>query len=243
LLAFAGRLRDRSGGKPVGIKLCIGNPWEFFGICKAMLETGFLLDFVVIDGKEGGTGAAPEEFSDNVGTPLREGLLLARNALVGCGLKDQVRIVASGKIVTGFDMARCIALGADLCNAARTFMFALGCVQSRRCHLDTCPTGVATQNAGRQRGLDIDDKSQRVRRYQAATLRSLMELVAAAGLESPGDIGPQHIIQRLSPTETSSYASLYPLLDTGELRDGARDPWYREQWQLARAESFALPAL
>jgi glutamate synthase domain-containing protein 2 len=240
LIIFANRLRELSGGKPVGIKLCIGHPWEFLGICKAMLETGIFLDFVIVDGKEGGTGAAPEEFSDNVGTPLRDGLLFARNALVGSGLRDQVRIVASGKIVTGFDMARSMALGADLCNAARTFMFALGCVQSRRCHLNTCPTGVATQDHWRQRGLDIDEKAQRVRRYQSAACNSLMDLVAAAGLESPADIRPRHILHRLSASKAESFADLYGFLDNGELGNGARDPWYREQWSFARAGSFAL---
>jgi len=238
LMTFAGRLRKLSGGKPVGIKLCIGHPWEFLAICKAMLETGIVFDFVIIDGKEGGTGAAPEEFSDNVGTPLRDGLLFARNALVGCGLKDQVRIVASGKIVTGFDMARTMALGADLCNAARTFMFALGCVQSRRCHLNTCPTGVATQDDWRQRGLDIEDKAKRVRRYQSATCNSLMDIIAAAGLDSPAAIRPQHIKHRLNARDTATYAQLHTLLEHDELKDSAHDPWYREQWQLAQAGSF-----
>jgi glutamate synthase domain-containing protein 2 len=239
LLEFSARLRELGQGKPVGIKLCIGHPWEFFGVCKAMLETGILLDFVVIDGKEGGTGAAPEEFSDNVGTPLREGLAFARNALVGCGLREQVRLAASGKIVSGFDMARAHALGADWCNAARPFMFALGCVQSRRCHLDTCPTGITTQDPSRQRGLVVGDKGRRVARFHAATLRSLMDLVAAAGLESPAALGPQHISQRVGPARADTFAVLYPRLDKGELRDGARDPWYREQWQRARADSFA----
>ena len=239
LIEFAAELRRLSGGKPVGIKLCIGHPWEFLGICKAMLECGTLLDFVVIDGKEGGTGAAPEEFSDNVGTPLREGLVFARNALVGSGLKDRIGLAASGKIVTGFDMARCLALGADWCNAARPFMFALGCVQSRRCHTDTCPTGVATQDPSRQRGLVVADKSKRVASFQTATLRSLMDLVAATGLETPAALTPAHISQRVGPTQSATFAELYPWLEPGELRDGARDPWYREQWQRARVESFA----
>jgi len=239
LLELVSRLRDLCGVKPIGIKLCIGHPWEFLGICKAMVETGILLDFVVVDGKEGGTGAAPEEFSDRVGTPLREGLVFARNALVGCGLKEQVRLGASGKIVTAFDMARTMALGADWCNAARPFMFALGCVQSRRCHTDTCPTGVTTQDPSRQRGLVVEDKSRRVARYQAETLNTLMELVAAAGLNAPAELRPDHIIHRVGTTETATYAQLYSLLEPGELLEGARDPWYREQWQRASADSFA----
>jgi len=203
-----------------------------------MLSSGVVLDFVVVDGKEGGTGAAPEEFSDNIGTPLREGLLFVGNALEGCGLKAQIRIGASGKIVTGFDMARCLALGADWCNAARPFMFALGCIQSRRCHTDTCPTGVATQNASRQRGLVVDDKSKRVANFHAQTLDGLLELVAAAGLPTPAALRPEHVMRRITATETAPFAKLYPFLQTGELLDEARDPWYREQWNRASADSF-----
>jgi len=239
LLEFAGRLRDLSSGKPVGIKLCIGHPVEFLAICKAMLQTDSLLDFVVVDGKEGGTGAAPEEFSDNMGMPLREGLLFVRNALEGCGLKDRIRVGASGKIVSGFDMARCMALGADWCNAARPFMFALGCVQSRRCHTGKCPTGVATQDAFRQRGLVVEDKSQRVARYQAQTLDSLLALVAAAGLPGPAALRPDHVFRRTSATEVQAFSGVYTLLERGELLDQARDDWYRRQWIQSRADSFS----
>jgi glutamate synthase domain-containing protein 2 len=238
LLSFAGELRRSSDGKPVGIKLCIGHPWEFLGICKAMLETGVLLDFVVVDGKEGGTGAAPEEFSDSVGTPLREGLVFVRNALVGLGLEEQIRIGASGKVVTGFDMLRNLAIGADWCNAARPFMFALGCVQSRRCHLDTCPTGVATQDPLRQRGLDVDGKAVRVARYHAETLRHLMNLVAAAGLDSPADLRPEHVHRRVDEGETRTFASSYTFLTPGELLRGARNAWYAEHWRRAQADAF-----
>ena len=239
LLEFADRLRQLSTGKPVGIKLCIGYPSEFLAICKAMLETGILLDFVVVDGKEGGTGAAPEEFSDNVGMPLREGLIFVRNALAGSGLKERVRIGASGKVVSGFDMAMCLGLGADWCNAARPFMFALGCVQSRRCHTDRCPTGVATQDAWRQRGLVVEDKSRRVARFHAQTIDGLRALVAAAGLPSPSALGPEHLYRRTSASETRPLTQVYTWLRAGELQDGAQDPWYREQWTRARAESFA----
>lgn len=239
MLEFVSRLRELSGGKPVGIKLCVGNPWEFLGICKAMLESGVLIDFVVVDGKEGGTGAAPEEFSDSVGVPLREGLLFVRNALVGLGLKDQIRIGVSGKVVTGFDMVRNLALGADWCNSARPFMFALGCVQSRRCHTGTCPTGVATQDPLRQRGLDVEDKARRVTRYHAETLRHLMDLVSAAGLESPAELLPEHIHRRVDAIGAQTFADTYTFLAPGELRDGARDPWFREQWQRARVDSFS----
>jgi glutamate synthase domain-containing protein 2 len=239
MMAFVARLRELSGGKPIGIKLCIGRPWEFLGICKAMLESGIYLDFVVIDGKEGGTGAAPEEFSDSVGMPLRDGLLFARNALVGLGLADRIRLGASGKIVTGFDMTRCFALGADWCNAARPFMFALGCVQSQRCHTDTCPTGVTTQDPWRQRGLVVSDKSARVARYHQETLKNLMDLIAAAGLDAPWDLTLDQIWRRDEHGRVTTLASLHPVLEPGELNDDARDPWYRAQWQRASAAAFS----
>ncbi|MBU2017745.1 MAG: FMN-binding glutamate synthase family protein, partial [Alphaproteobacteria bacterium] len=164
LLAFAAQMRDLSGGKPVGIKLCVGYPHELFAVVKAMIETEILVDFIVIDGAEGGTGAAPTELSDRVGMPLREGLILARNALVGTNLKDKVRLAASGKVNSGAAIAMNAALGADWCNAARSFMFSLGCVQSMRCHTDTCPTGVATQSPARQRALVVPEKAERVAR-------------------------------------------------------------------------------
>ncbi|HSG65329.1 MAG TPA: FMN-binding glutamate synthase family protein [Gammaproteobacteria bacterium] len=238
MLDFVKQLRELSGGKPVGIKLCIGHPWEFLGICRAMVETKTHVDFVVVDGKEGGTGAAPEEFSNSVGMPLREGLLFVRNALVGLGLKDQVRIAASAKVVTGFDMLRNLALGADWCNAARPFMFALGCLQSRRCHLGTCPTGVATQDPLRQRGLDVEDKARRVARYHAQTLKHLMELVAAAGLEAPSALRPEHVHRRLDTMGTRTFANTYSFLEPGELLEGSRNPWYADHWRRATAEAF-----
>jgi glutamate synthase domain-containing protein 2 len=239
MLEFLARLRELSGGKPVGFKLCIGHRWEFLAICKAMLATGITPDFIVVDGKEGGTGAAPEEFSDSVGTPLREGLIFVRNVLVGLELKSQIRLAASGKIVSGFDIFRNLALGADWCNAARPFMFALGCVQSRRCHTDTCPTGVATQNLSRQRGLVVADKAPRVERFHAATIDRLMDLLAAAGLETAAALTPEHVCRRIGPGRTATLGEFYGFLEPGELRSGARDPWYRRQWALARAESFA----
>ena len=198
LLDFVARLRGLAAGKPVGFKLCIGHRWEFVAICKAMLETGIKPDFIVIDGKEGGTGAAPVEFTDHVGTPLRDGLLFARNALVGCNLKDDIRLAAAGKVVSGFDMAICMALGADWCNAARAFMFALGCLQSQHCHTNACPVGIATQDPWRQRGLDVADKATRVARYQEQTVHALLEIVGAAGLEHPHDLQPQHFFHRHS---------------------------------------------
>jgi glutamate synthase domain-containing protein 2 len=239
LMRFVARLRELSDGKPVGFKLCIGHPWEFMAICKAMLATGIAPDFIVIDGAEGGTGAAPLEFVDHVGTPLREGLVFAHNCLLGVGLRDAIRLGAAGRVATGFDMARLLALGADWCNAARGFMFALGCIQSQSCHTDRCPTGVATQDQRRQRGLVVPDKAERVRMFHDGTLAALGELVGAAGLGHPNELRPRHILKRLSRTEVRSFAEIYPLLDHGELLAGTERPLYARNWALADPDSFA----
>jgi len=182
LLEFVARLRDLAGGKPVGFKLCIGRKSEFLAICKAMLETGITPDFITVDGSEGGTGAAPIELTNSVGTPLRDGLIFVRNALVGIGLRDQVRLIAAGKAISAFHVLRLIALGADTVNSARAMMFALGCIQSRHCNRGTCPTGVATQDPARYKALHVDDKASRVARYHRSLFKNLMEMVGAAGL-------------------------------------------------------------
>jgi len=244
MMHFIARLRALSEGKPVGFKLCIGHSWEFMAICKAMLETAIRPDFIVIDGSEGGTGAAPLEFVDHVGTPLREGLVLAHNCLVGCGLRNAIHLGASGRVVTGFDMTRLLALGADWCNAARGFMFALGCVQAQSCHTDRCPTGVATQNPWRQRAIVVDDKAARVRQFHHNTLAALADLVGAAGLTDPGELRPMHILRRISPSEVRSFAEVYIFLEPGELLAGARHAHYAEQWAMADAGRFApLPPI
>lgn len=240
LLAFAAKLRDLSGGKPVGIKLCVGRPHELFALMKAMREDGPSLDFIVIDGAEGGTGAAPQEFSDHIGMPLREGLILARNALVGTGLKKDIRLVASGKVKSAYSIAANCAIGADWCNAARAFMFALGCVQSMRCHTGRCPTGVATQDAGRQRGLVIDDKAPRVQRFHEATMDTLNEIVAAAGCDHPDELRPHHLHHRLSAVETRAIDRIYPFLDPGELIDAPEDTPYTDWWRAADPDSFDI---
>lgn len=239
LLEFAAKMRDLSGGKPVGIKLCVGYPHELFAVVKAMLETGILVDFIVIDGAEGGTGAAPTELSDRVGMPLREGLILARNALVGANLKGKVKLAASGKVNSGAAIAMNAALGADWCNAARSFMFSLGCVQSMRCHTDTCPTGVATQSPARQRGLVIPEKAERVARFQKATLDALHDIVVACGLQSPDEFSPECLRQRINAAEMRSIDEIYPFVAPGELIDGARDPRLAAWWHAADPESFA----
>ena len=238
LLEWAARLRDLSGGKPVGIKLCVGKPHEIFAICKAMLETGIRLDYIVVDGAEGGTGAAPVEFSNRVGMPLREGLILVRNALVGTGLKDEIKIAAAGKVHSGAGLAMNFGLGADWCNAGRAFMFALGCVQSMNCHTDRCPTGIATQDATRQRGLVVPTKAERVARFQRHTLHALREMVVAMGLDNPWQITPCHISERANSARSDSIDNIYGFLQPGELLERPEETQYAKAWTAAQAHSF-----
>jgi glutamate synthase domain-containing protein 2 len=239
LLRFLERLRMLSGGKPVGFKLAIGHPWEWFAIAKAMRETGITPDFIVIDGKEGGTGAAPAEFIDRVGTPMNEGLMLVHNTLVGLQLRDRVRLGAAGKIVTAFDVARTMAMGADWCNSARGFMFALGCIQAMTCHTGRCPTGVTTQDPGRQRALVVPDKAQRVLNFHRNTLKALAELIAAAGLVHPSQLRLHHIVRRVDAHEARLLSAVYPVLQPGELLDGDAEPAvFRAFWSRARPDSF-----
>ena len=238
LLEFLDRLRGLSGGKPVGFKLCIGHTWEFLAIVKAMLETGLRPDFIVVDGKEGGTGAAPLEFMDHIGMPLRDGLSFVHSALVGAGLRHDIKLGCAGKIISGFDMARAMALGADWCNAARGFMFALGCIQAQHCHTGACPTGVATQDPMRQRALVVGDKAERVARFHEDTVKSLAEIVAAAGLDNPTELMPQHIMRRGSDGRIHSFSQLYRALQPGELLAGAPGTLFEEPWKLASSSRF-----
>ncbi|MDX2257427.1 MAG: FMN-binding glutamate synthase family protein [Hyphomicrobiaceae bacterium] len=238
LMAFIGELRRLSGGKPVGLKLCVGHPAEVLALAKAMLEGGETPDFIVVDGKEGGTGAAPLEFADHIGMPLRDGLHLMDSTLTGAGLRDRVRLAASGKIVSAFDMARAMALGADWCNAARGFMFAVGCIQAQACHTDKCPTGVTSQDPARWRAVDVTDKSERVARFHGSTVKALAELVAAAGLAHCRDLRPDVFFRRTSHSSYASFADLYPCLETGELLRGARDERVASAWSTARTDCF-----
>lgn len=242
LLDFIAQLRSLSGGKPVGFKLCIGHPWEWFAIAKAMSERQILPDFIVVDGSEGGTGAAPLEFSDHLGMPMREGLSLVHNTLVGLGLRDQIKLGASGKIVSAFDMACAMALGADWCNSARGFMFAVGCIQAQSCHTGHCPTGVATQDPIRQMALVVSDKSVRVKNFHHQTLDALRELLQAAGLQSPEDIHPSMIQKRVSLTEISTLEALYPQLKPKALLDDeASRKWpepFKSHWTHASSATF-----
>lgn len=238
MIAFVARLRELSGGKPVGIKLCIGHPVEFLGIVKAMLETGDGPDFIAIDGGEGGTGAAPIEFSNCVGMPLREGLMFAHDALRGAGLRDSVKILSAGKIATGFHILLHLALGADGCCSARGMMFALGCIQALKCNSNKCPAGVATQEPRLVQGLVVGDKATRVASFHDKTVEAVLELCGAAGLRSPSELARHHINQRISATEVCTMEETYPPLAVGSLVDGSANPKLLAQWSAATADHF-----
>ena len=222
LMAFVMKLRELSGGKPIGFKMCIGNPVEFAAITKAILEVGAENgpDFITIDGGEGGTGAAPPEFSNRVGMPLIEGLSIARNFLLGANLRKDIKIIASGRVVNGFDLVRTLALGADVTNSARAMMFALGCIQALKCNTNQCPTGIATQDPKLFEGLNVDDKRVRVRNYQHKTVHTALEIVGALGLDSPKDLRPEHVWRRVDGFKSKSYEGIYHTLEVGSLLDG-----------------------
>lgn len=238
LVEFAAQMRDLSGGKPVGIKLCVGRTHEVLAVMKAMLKTGIYLDFIVVDGAEGGTGAAPLELSDWVGMPLTEGLVTVRNALVGTGLKNHVRLAASGKVYSGMGIARNLALGADWCNAARAFMFSVGCIQSKRCHLGTCPTGVATQDKWRQRGLVPEVQGKAAARFHRKTVEALSEITGSCGLQHPCELHPQDLATRISAVESRRMGDLHDFLPDGILLDEPECTVYANEWQAADPDSF-----
>lgn len=231
MLDFIAELRELSGGKPIGIKLCVGRADEFLALCRAMQARNLAPDFITVDGKEGGTGAAPFEFSNSLGTPLREGLIFVHNALTGAGLRDKIKIIASGKIITGMDLATKLAIGADLCNAARGMMFALGCIQARRCHADTCPTGIATHDPWRVNGLVVGDKAPRVAHYHHNTVHHFLKVLAAAGLQQAGELNPALVLRRITPTVVRSYAELYDWLTPGALLNGNAPPRWQQAWE------------
>nr|WP_237023332.1 FMN-binding glutamate synthase family protein [Mycolicibacterium tokaiense] len=237
LLDFVATLRRLSGGKPVGFKLCVGARTEFLSICKAMLATGVTPDFVIVDGSEGGTGAAPQEFEDHMGMPLTEGLMLVHNALVGVGVRDRVRVGASGKVASGVDIVRRIIQGADFTMSARAMMFAVGCIQALSCHTNRCPTGVATQDPGRARALSVPDKTQRVFNFQRATVASAAQIVASMGLGGFDELSPAMLNRRIEGQRTRTYAEIYEWLMPGELLDDPPESW-RSDWIAASADQF-----
>jgi glutamate synthase domain-containing protein 2 len=238
LVRFVARMRELADGKPAGIKLCIGARHELLAICKAMVAEGITPDFIVVDGAEGGTGAAPQEYEDHVGTPLTEGLMMVHNALVGSGLRDRIRIGASGKVATGSDIVKRLAQGADYTNAARAMMMAVGCIQAQRCHTNTCPVGVTTQNPRRARALDVPDKTQRVQRFQQATVASAQQIMGSMGLGQPSEVEPWMLIRRVDEANTRSYAELYEWLEPGELLASPPRAWAAD-WRRADPDSFA----
>jgi len=241
LLQFVQKLRELSEGKPVGFKLCIGHPWEWFGIAKAMQKTGIYPDFIVIDGSEGGTGAAPVEFTDHMGMPMLEGLRLVHNTLVGLKLRKQIRLGASGKIISGFDVMRTLALGADWCNSARGFMFALGCIQAQTCHTGNCPTGVTTQDPKRQVALVVPSKADRVRNFHRQTLESVQEMLQATGLSAPSDLRLNHIMRRVSEHEVQNLSDLMLSVKGGALLEPQDlEGLFAKYWHAASPDSFQL---
>ena len=240
LLGFAQKLRKLSGDKPVGIKLCIGHPWEFIAIVKAMVETGIILDFIAVDGSEGGTGAAPVEFTDHLGSPLRDAIVFVDNTLIGAGLRDRVKIAASGKIVSAYDIVRVCAIGADWCNMARPFMFSIGCIQARDCASGHCPTGIATMDPKRFRVIDVKDRAERVYNFQKNTRFALKELLEAAGLEHPNQLNRRHIVRRLSASQIKLADQIYPKVDFGALLKGNKveDARLSSYWERVDQSSF-----
>ncbi|MGW1069537.1 FMN-binding glutamate synthase family protein [Streptomyces aureus] len=239
LVRFIARMRELSGGKPAGFKLCVGSRRQFLAVCKAMLEEGTTPDFIVVDGAEGGTGAAPLEFADHVGTPLTEGLLTVHNALVGTGLRDRIKIGASGKIATGSDLVKRLVQGADYGNAARAMMFAVGCIQAQRCHTNTCPTGVTTQDSRRARALDVRDKTPRVQRFQEATVAGALQIMASMGVTDPAELRPHMLHRRIDPVTERSYEELYEWLEPGQLLAGPPAAWAAD-WKAADPDRFTV---
>ncbi|MEM9897679.1 MAG: FMN-binding glutamate synthase family protein, partial [Bacteroidota bacterium] len=239
LLQFIGQMQELSGGKPVGFKLCIGRKSEFIAICKAMVETQIYPDFIAIDGAEGGTGAAPLEFSNSVGMPFREAVAFAYDVLVGFGVKDKVRLFCAGKIFNGFHIFRALALGADACYSARGMMLALGCIQSLLCNTNHCPTGVATQDPEKVAGLVVSDKKFRVANYHHETLKSFVELLAAAVLKNPEEITRNHVYRRVSMHQIKTYEELFPSIEKGSMLKLETVPKaYRTAWREANSAHF-----
>ncbi len=238
MMEFLGKLREYSGGLPVGFKLCIGKRREFIALCKAMLKTGVVPDFITIDGGEGGTGAAPLEFSNSIGCPLTEGLIFAHNCLTGFNLRKSIKIMCSGKVVSGMDVVSKLAIGADICNSARGMMMAIGCIQALRCNTNACPTGVATQDPHLVNGLVVKDKTLRVANYHRETVHSVADIIGAMGLKHTADLQPWHIMKRTGLAEVKHYGELYQFIKTGDLLKEPYPKDFERAVKSATAESF-----
>jgi glutamate synthase domain-containing protein 2 len=237
LVQFVAEMRRLAGGKPTGFKLCVGYRHELLAICKAMLDEGVTPDFIVVDGSEGGTGAAPLEYEDHMGTPLTDGLMMVHNALVGTGLRDRIKVGASGKVATGTDIVKRLAQGADYTNSARAMMMAIGCIQAQKCHTNECPVGVATQDPRRARALDVADKTERVFRYQQATVAQAEQMIASLGLSGPSDLHPAMLMRRIDHVTSKTYAELYEWLEPGQLLASPPTGWGSD-WRAASADTF-----
>lgn len=238
LMKFITQLRELSGGKPIGFKLCIGQKQQFLAICKAMLETKVYPDFITVDGAEGGTGAAPIEFSNRLGTPINEAISFVSNSLIGVGLRDKVKLIASGKLISGFDLVNKLALGADMCNSARAMMFSIGCIQSLRCNTNECPTGVATQDPKRTRAVVPEEKRFHVYNFHRNTIESFLDLLGAMGVAHPEELTPYHIRRRIEDGHSKPYATIYPQLDEGVLLSRKIPHEFKVYWDMADSQSF-----
>lgn len=238
LMDFIQKVRQLCGGKPVGFKIAIGKRSEFMGICKAMVEEKVYPDFITIDGAEGGTGAAPIEFSNRLGLPINEALIFVHNCLVGINLRDKIKIIAAGKVASAFDVLAKLAIGADACNQARAFLFSIGCIQSRRCNTNECPTGIATQDKTRTGAVEPIHKSEHVYNYHQTTMESFLELMGAIGIDSPEKLTPDLIQKRVSGTDVKNYAELYSFIDPGSLLTDKVPLAYQKDWEMAKSEQF-----
>jgi len=240
LMHFVQQLRELSDGKPVGFKLCVGMRRDVLAICKAMIATGITPDFIIIDGAEGGTGAAPLEYEDHVGMPLTEGLIMMHNALVGCNLRHLIKLGAAGKVVSGNDIVRRLIQGADFCQSARGMMMASGCIQAQRCHTNKCPTGVTTQNPRLYAGLNVKDKSAHVHNFHWRTVKEVRDIISTLGVDSPDDLLHEMLERRLSQTTTQNYAEFIEWLAPGELLDRPPRDWI-DDWEIATPDRFGPP--
>lgn len=209
LVSFLQFLRELSDGKPVGFKMCIGDKQEFIDICDAIVQTGIMPDFITVDGAEGGTGAAPLEFTDHLGMPMHEALAFVKQTLDAYNLSKHIKIIVAGKIITGFDILKAISLGASACYSARGMMMALGCIQALICDTGKCPVGVATQNPALYKGLDPSDKKVRVANFHANTIAATKEIMEACAFKNMECVHPSKFFRRINEYETKSFEEIY----------------------------------
>ena len=238
MMLFIKKLRELSNGKPIGFKLCVGKRREFLAVCKAMIITGVTPDFITVDGGEGGTGAAPIEYSNHIGCPLVEGLIFVHNALQGSGLRERIKVIASSKVSTGFGIIKRIAVGADACYSARAMMMSLGCIQALKCNSNDCPTGVATQDPSLSTGLVVSAKNKRVANFHKETINSVAEMLGSMGLKHSSELQPWHIMRRVNFTTVQHYGELYRYLKPADLIKGVIPDHFQRAWDASTPDSF-----